>query len=208
MRIRTLTLALAVLALTAGRGEAWEKGVRAGLDLATFRGDFSELLDLKGKFGFTGGAFVAFPVSRMVAIQPEALFVMKGAKTVVEGTDPSGNPTGAEDIFWDLSYLEIPVLLRVSPIPEAAMQPRLFLGPNFGISLGGRFHSNFGSEDITDLKAVDVGATGGVGVRTALGGRGVTADLRYTTGFGDLFDVDGNIAPINSVFSLTVGVEF
>jgi len=58
-------------------------------------------------------------------------------------------PTAIEDV--DISTdpdlearygLEIPVLLRVSPIPEAAMQPRLFLGPNFGISLGGRFHSN------------------------------------------------------------------
>ena len=207
MRFRTVVLALAVVASTASRGEAWEKGVRMGLDLSTFRGEFGRLVGVQNKLGFTGGGFAAFPVNRIVAIQPEAMFVMKGAKTEIETTDFAGNPTGRESIFWDLRYVEIPVLVRINPMPDARLQPRLLLGPSLGFSLGGRFKSSFGGDDIQGMRAVDLGAAAGIGVRTAVAGRGVTADLRYTTGFRDLFDVQGNADAINSVFSVTFGVE-
>ena len=92
-------------------------------------------------------------------------------------------------------------------MPDATLQPRLFLGPSLGISLGGTFHDSYFRRDLTDVKAVDLGVTCGVGLRTVFAGRGVSADLRYTTGFGDLFDVEGNFDLINSVFSLTLGVE-
>ncbi len=207
MRFRTMMLALALLASTASRGEAWEKGVRMGLDLSTFRGPFGDLIGLKSKLGVTGGGFTAFPVNRIVAIQPEAMFVMKGAKTEIEVVDFAGNPTGRESIFWDLRYLEVPVLVRITPMPNASLQPRLFLGPSLGFSLGGRFKSDFGSDDIQGMRAVDGGVTGGIGVRGAVARRGVIADLRYTTGFRDLFDVQGNSDAINSVFALTFGVE-
>lgn len=207
MRFRTLILALAVVALTASRGEAWEKGVRMGLDLSTIRGEFGQRVGTQNKLGFTGGGFAAFPVNRIVAIQPEAMFAMKGAKTEIETVDYAGIPTGKESVFWDLRYVEVPVLVRVSPMPDASLQPRLFLGPTLGFSLGGRFTSGFGSDDLQGMRALDAGAAAGIGVRGAVGGRGVTADLRYTTGFRDLFDVQGNADAINSVFSLTFGVE-
>jgi hypothetical protein len=102
-----------------------EKGVKAGVNLASFRGEFADLADAKIRTGFVGGAFVAFGFAPDLAVQVEALFSQKGAKFESVGMDEEGNPTGQTyDTFVKVNYLEVPVLLRGTLLRGAPVQPR------------------------------------------------------------------------------------
>ena len=203
--------ALALLAPAAAGAVSIEKGVKAGVNLASFRGDFADIADPDLKAGFVGGAFVAFGFAPDLAIQVEGLFSMKGAKLPWVRVDLEGNPVRPDESSVSLSYLEVPVLLRGTLLRTAAVQPMYYLGPTLGISLGGRVESDesgLPSGNLTDLKALDVGFALGAGAGFTLGGRRVLTELRYTTGFGDIYDVKDNAESINSVFSLTAGLAF
>jgi hypothetical protein len=201
--------ALALLAPAAAGAVSIEKGVKAGVNLASFRGDFADIADPNLKAGFVGGAFVAFGFAPDLAIQVEGLFSMKGAKLPWVRVDLEGNPVHESSV--SLSYLEVPVLLRGTLLRTAAVQPMYYLGPTIGISLGGTFTSDSPAvldQDLTDLKALDFGFALGAGAGFKLGGRRVLTELRYTTGFGDIYDLEGNLESINQVFSLTAGLAF
>jgi hypothetical protein len=203
-------LALVLLSPVTAPAAPVTYGVKAGINFADFRGEFADLADTKVKMGFVGGAFAVYPFAPDLAVQIEALFSMKGAKSVSQGTDESGNPTRKFDDFWSLRYLEVPVLLRGTLLPHAAVQPLYTLGPTLGFSLGGRFETKSPSlsVDLPHVKPVDFGVAIGAGAGFRLGGRRVVTELRYTTGLSDLYDLADNAESINSVFSLTAGVAF
>lgn len=210
MKIRKLLalLALAGLLLAPSRAASFEKGIRAGVDLASLGGDFGEMVGLDPKAGFTGGGFVAFPLHPVVALQVEALYTMKGAKATAMHTDDAGNLSDPFTTYFDYHYLDVPILLRLSPWPGWRIRPMVFVGPDFGVSLGGRIHGGGFAQTLHDFKAVDAGWSGGVGLRWPMAGVTALGDLRYTRGFADLWDIRGNLESVNSVFSLTVGVEW
>jgi hypothetical protein len=204
-------LALALLLPAAAGAVGIEKGLKAGVNFTNFRGEFADLADTKMKLGFVGGPFVAFRFAPDLAVQVEGLFSMKGAKSVSERTDESGNALGEFTSSWNLNYLEVPVLLRGTLLRTAPVQPMYYLGPTFGIRLGGTFQPDASrslEQDLTDLKAVDLGFAIGAGVGFGLGGHRVLTELRYTTGFSDVYDLKDNAESLNSVFSLTAGLAF
>jgi len=210
-RIVATLFVLALFAPAAAGAVSIEKGVKAGVNLASFHGEFADIADPKVKAGFVGGAFVAFGFAPDLAIQVEGLFSMKGAKLTSERTDNAGNSLGEFDTFVNLTYLEVPVLLRGTLLRTAAVQPMYYLGPTIGISLGGKAQSDApGSRDydLEELKAVDFGLALGAGAGFKVGGRKVLTELRYTMGLGDIYDLEGNLESINDVFSLTVGFAF
>jgi hypothetical protein len=134
---------------------------------------------------------------------------MKGAKTTSQRTDVEGNPLGEFDSFWNLRYLEVPVLLRGTLLRGAAVQPMWYLGPTIGISLGGTFTSDLAHDvDLTDLKPLDLGVAIGAGAGFRTGGHRVLTELRYATGLTDLYDIKNNAESVNQVVSVTVGVAF
>lgn len=210
-RIVTAFFALALLAPVAAGAVSLEKGVKAGVNLSSFHGAFADIADPKLKTGFVGGPFVALGFAPDLAIQVEALFSMKGARFSSERTDAEGNLLGRFDTFVHLSYLEVPVLLRGTLLRHAPVQPMYYLGPAIGFSLGGRMESDASglpSQDLKDLKAVDIGLALGAGAGFKLGGQKILTELRYTTGFSDIYDITGNAESINHVFSLTAGLAF
>jgi hypothetical protein len=90
------------------------------LNLANTNGE-----DVDYKAGLNLGAFVSIPAGSMLAIQPEAFFSQKGEK--FEGDKASYN------------YLEIPVLLKLSPsLPGDFVRPIFFAGPSAGILLSAK----------------------------------------------------------------------
>ena len=211
-RSRAVLLALALLAPAAAHAVSIEKGVKAGVNLSGFRGTFADLADTKTKAGFVGGAFVAFGFAPDLVIQVEGLYCMKGVKLVSERTDDSGNVLGTFDTFEDLRYLEVPVLLRGTLLRTSPVQPMYYLGPTIGFSLGGKLRRDEPgpvSVDLEHLKTVDLGLALGVGAGFRLGGRKVLTEVRYTTGFADIYDVAGALYDsINQEFSLTAGLAF
>jgi hypothetical protein len=207
----SLALALTLLVPAAAGAVGLEKGVKAGVNLSNFRGAFAELADTKTKMGFTGGAFVAFGFAPDLAIQVEGLYSMKGAKIVSQRVDDAGNVRGTFDTFVKLSYLEVPVLLRGTLLRGSPVQPMYYLGPTVGFCLGGRQTldgSDAVSVELGDLKAVDLGLALGAGVGIKVGGRRLLTELRYNTGFADVYDIANNLESINQGFALTAGLAF
>ena len=210
---RNAVVALLVLILlvpAAAGAVSIEKGLKAGVNRAGFRGGFADRADTQNKLGFVGGPFVAFGLAPDLAVQVEALFSMKGAKTTGERTDEEGHVLGEFTGFWNLNYLEVPILLRGTLLRTAAVQPMWYIGPTLGLSYGGTFTVDVGAaeRDLIDLKTVDFGVAIGGGAGFKAGGRRILVELRYTSGFTDIYDIEDNAESINDVFSLTVGIAF
>ena len=215
MRNRSLCFSAIVAILALGlhaeaRAGAWEAGVKTGLNLASFRGDYADLVGTKTKLGFVGGGYAAYRLGPAVALQAELLYSMKGAKVTSTWIDFTGNPTGTIKGFWVLDYLEVPLLARVSFAQGSMVRPELIAGPALGFKLRARFEPGApgtGTRDLDNVRAVDVGAALGAGASIGRGPLRLLLEARYTTGFSDLYDLSGNLESINQAFSFMVGVS-
>jgi hypothetical protein len=172
-RCSTLTgLALAAIALTATSASAQKKteaGFLGGASFSTLTGTDSDVSP-KSSTGFGGGFFVTIPVAKSVSIEPEILYINKGA-----GFED-------EEFTLNLNYVEIPVLLRYEFTPAGG--PFAYIGPYIGINV-----KCDTSVDTVSVPCKDdgvetnttFGGTVGVGYRKAAWG----FDIRYDYGFTD-----------------------
>ncbi len=173
-------------------------GIQGGVNLANLVGEDADLLgqgvNRKALLGFAGGAFAQFALGPMVAIQPEAVFSMQGAKF--------SHPT--EEASLKINFIQIPLLVQLRFGAEDSPKPMIFAGPQFGLLMGCKFAFNGQSEDCKDdLKSTDVGLVLGAGVSLPMG---LTIDGRYNLGLTKIFDDDPNPADItHSVISVRVG---
>jgi opacity protein-like surface antigen len=157
-------------------------GIKAGLNLANISEDWSddwEGVEKKMKTGFSVGGFITYSINEMFAIQPEALYTMKGAKW--EWADE-----GWQD-EEKLAYLEIPVLAKFTIPTQGNIAPNLFVGPALGILLSAKYYEEWDSEseerDIKDdMKSTDFGLAFGAGVEIGMPHSAITIDGRYTLG--------------------------
>ena len=166
-------------------------GVKAGINLTRYVGDRTD--DAKNLVGFQGGFSYTMPLTTdgFFAIQPELLYVQKGAKV----------PQNGREVTSRLHYLDLPVLARVK-----AGGLLLEAGPQFGYLLS---HSGGYTADApaAGYRRVDVGYVAGVGY--AVSSR-YTLELRYNGGLSRLFSsLQGGLAnPRNSGFQLNLGYLF
>ncbi|MCX6831879.1 MAG: porin family protein [candidate division Zixibacteria bacterium] len=188
------------------------KGIKAGVNLAKLTG--SNVKDAKMLLGIVGGAFVEYSVSPMFAIQPELLYSMEGMKQkdiVEEGITVTPK--------WTLSYLQIPVFLKVKPQASGNIKPTIFAGPFFGIlmsakatasaSLGGQ--SADVSVDVKDFfESTNIGVAFGVGAACKLTKGEITFDARYALGLSKIDKAEEGTTPNakTATFSFLVGYGF
>jgi hypothetical protein len=162
------------------------KGIKAGVTLGNLSGSDADMLGDSKKMliGFGGGAFVTYGFTPMFAIQPEVLYIMKGAKY----------ETGAATDKIKFSYIEIPVLLKVMPQMQGNVKPNFFAGPFVGILMSAKDKAE-GWDDAADngdfdmkdqMKSTEFGLTIGAGVDFAVGKGKVTFDGRYDLGLSKL----------------------
>ncbi len=194
--------ALAVALLLPQSAAAGVKfGIKAGGNVANVNGDFaSNVREWKSRIGFCGGIFFELNFGRVLTIQPEALYTMKGAEATIE----EGAITGTGKLRFD--YLEIPVLLKLR-LPTGAIHPFIFAGPAFGFDLKATFKDiTGGSTDVSGGNKVDYSAVFGAGLQ--LGGA-IHADVRYTMGLEKLkIPALDTIDLKNGVLSATLGLAF
>jgi hypothetical protein len=202
-----VVVATAMLGLPPAHAAAARVGTKGGVDFATFRGDFDELVGFDTRTCAAIGGFVMFDFGAPVALQVEAMYMQKGAKTEVQDTGPSGNPIRTFEWRYELDYLEVPVLARIGLGSAGPVRPYVIAGPSFGFALGGHVESERGSLDLPDMKALDFGVAGGLGAEAVAGPYRVGLEGRYATGVSDLYDIGGNLESINSVFSILVFVS-
>ncbi len=180
-------------------------GIKLGGNMAKVTGADAQDIEgtLKSKVGFTGGIFLAFHLGRVVTIQWEALYTMKGAS--FEYTDLEDTYT--EKLYGN--YIEIPLLLKIT-IPTPVIQPFVFAGPSVGFKLSEKIQIN--GEDIPLeeklLKNNDYGAIFGAGLNL---GRNFMLDVRYSLGLQKVIDTIEGETPVdvkNGVWSATIGIAF
>ena len=189
------------------------KGLKLGFGIAKINTDDKELDDfLDSRSGFSGGAFLTYSFTRQFAVQPEILFVSKGAE---------------KDLFivsahWNIDYLEVPVLLKFNIAPDRPVRPNLFVGPAVSVLLSSKLHVINEEYDVKDgMKTMDVGLVFGGGIDF----KRVTFDLRYTLGLvntvdaarvngltgaepSDSYYLEGDPSVKNTNISFMVGVRF
>ncbi len=194
-----VVLAALVLPYQAAAGVKF--GIKAGANVANVNGDFaSNVSDWKTRVGFCGGAFLELNFGRILTIQPEVLYTMKGAKATIE----EGALTGTGKLRFD--YVEIPILLKVR-IPTGPVHPFVFAGPAIGFILTTTFKDITGtSTDIEGAEHVDYSAVMGAGLQL---GNSLHLDARYTLGLRKLeVPPIGTIDLKNGVLSATLGLAF
>jgi hypothetical protein len=177
-------------------------GIKAGGNMAKLTGADTQDIDgiLKNRIGFIGGIFLAFNFGKVVTIQTEVLYTMKGAS--FEYTDV--DETVIEKLYGD--YIEIPLLLKIK-IPLPVIQPFVFAGPSVGFKLSEK-HEQGGVplEDVL-FKNNDYGAILGAGLNL---GRNFMLDVRYSMGLQKLID-DPDFSELdikNGVWAATIGIAF
>ncbi|HVP39809.1 MAG TPA: porin family protein [Candidatus Saccharimonadales bacterium] len=228
------TLALAALGLFAGeslaaRGEA---GVLGGMNMATLGGDadqFGEVLrasvsesagndwslETGRRLTVGGGGYVAFEVARGVFVQAELDYMPRGIKYSMAGT-VEGYPT-TMDVRMKLDYLELPLLVRVSPVSEGSLRPMLLAGPVAGLKVSSKLGVSASaggatqevSQDMSGgLKSTYLGMIFGAGVEFPAGER-TTLMLqgRYTLGLTNVLD-DPNFNMKVGDFHILAGIGF
>lgn len=140
------------------------------------------------------------PLVGAVELEPEAMITRKGARMV----DSYGDPA-----TLSITYLELPLLVRVAPGASGRYRPYGFAGPFFGLRMSASLDAYGDSGDFTE-------STRGSEFGVALGG-GVDAgrwlvEGRFTQGFTS-FATDEATAPgepsaPNRVFAILAGIRF
>ena len=131
------------------------KGLKLGVDMAKIHTSIDALNEYLGtKTGFTGGAFLTYNISRRFALQPEVLYVTKGAKKGIF----------IFNVSWNLNYIEIPVLLKYGFATNGRTKPNLFVGPALGILTSANVSFIGTSYDVKSaMKTTDIGLVFGGG---------------------------------------------
>lgn len=188
LKVAVIGLFAATLVLPQAAAAGVKFGLKGGANIANVNGSFSDSLsDWKSTVGFCGGIFLELNLGRVLTIQPEVLYTMKGADT------------GDGKLKFD--YIEIPVLLKIR-IPMGSVHPFIFAGPAFGWNL----KAAIAGFKIEDMPTSDYSAVFGAGLQ--LGGS-IHIDARYTMGLQKLEVPDLETIDLkNGVLSATIGLAF
>ena len=187
----TLTLAAGVVSFSHAQGI--KVGLKGGINLANTVGDDAK--DSGLKVGALAGIALNLGINDMISIQPEVLYSVKG------------DQEDDRDFKLNLSYIDVPVLLRVDA-------EGLFfeVGPQLGILASAKAKDKNNSRYLKDsYKTVDFGYVAGVGYQID---GGFNFGLRYNGGITNapkefVFLGTRSQAKIrNSAFQFYVGYMF
>ena len=160
------------------------KGLKFGLNMAKVTGDSASMgtVDATFKPGFAFGGFLGFNLSPAVTIQPEVMYVMKGAKY----------EEGDMELQFKVNYLEVPVLLKYNFTTSGSISPALFVGPAVAFKIGAKAKisdQTYSEEvDLENIKSTDFGLIIGAGFDFAAENYNIVFDVRYTVGMSGLAD--------------------
>lgn len=202
-----LALLLAVAAAPAAHAGA-SFGVKAGIGLTQVN---AEAFDADSRTGFAGGVYGAFDLSPNIALQPELLWVRKGAKLFSTNVTIGGLTFGRVGTTFDVDYLEVPVLLRFSAPSTGPLDLRLLAGPvasmkiNEQLSATGLVSYTLPSDQ---LKSADFGVAVGGAAAVKNGNLKLVAEARYTFGLTNVSDLPFGGDVKNGAFYGLVGLEF
>jgi hypothetical protein len=199
--ILVITAIVGLAAIPQPAAASVQFGIKVGGNMAKPTGADADdpLATLKSRVGFTGGIFLAFNFGRVLTIQPEIVYTMKGASFVA-----------LDDSYTDklyADYIEIPLLLKLR-IPLPVIQPFVFAGPSVGFKLSDKLERDGVPLTEVVFKNNDFGAIFGAGVNL---GRNFMIDVRYSLGLQKVINtIEGEVDPDykNGVWAATIGIAF
>jgi hypothetical protein len=176
------------------------KGIKAGLNLASFNGTGADAIKATTKTGFCVGGFLQFGLSKEAFLQPEVLYVSKGADGSIAG----------ESGTVSVDYLEIPVLIKYKVNPQEKTSFNLFAGPALAFKMSAKISGGGYSQDVSsDVNSTDFSLVFGAGADFGLDNGSITIDARYDLG---LSNAPKSSAPVTDVknggIMLMVGYMF
>jgi hypothetical protein len=176
---------------------------KGGVVLSNFKDTGS---GIEGRTGFVGGLGFSIPVTadNFFAIQPELLYIQKGAKF-----NSNLSTTRVGDTY--INYFELPVLAKINFGGESF---RLYVngGPSVSYALFGRTNNTdieFGDgADVSFNNRIDLGLQFGGGIGFKAGPGDILLDARYGLGMSNLLDepiagTDNELQ--NRVYAFTIG---
>ena len=175
-----IVLAIAIQPIFA-QDDAMQFGVKAGLNLANISFDPEPegvSFDAATKFGL--GGIMLYPLSEVLDLQVEAMYLFKGSKVDVFGD--------VIVVEFNFTYLSVPVMGRYN-LGSGDTSPYIVVGPEFGFLLSAKVKVDDEEEDIKDTtKSIDLGLNIGAGVSMDMGTMPVFAEVRYSLGLSDIKD--------------------
>lgn len=194
-------LALLLSGTAAAQSRQVAVGVKGGVGWFTLSG--APDISIKSKIGAAVGGFLTIGVTDVFAIQPELLWVQKGAKA----TDSSGGGTSSGS--FEIDYVELPLLGRFIARPRGSVRPYVMVGPVVGYRASAKVTSTSGgrteASDFKDeTKDTDVGVVFGAGLKAGL----FVVEARYTLGLTDIakHPSEGSDKIKNKGFLVLVGI--
>ena len=184
--MKNLRLAAIIMAFTAlpVQGQLEFSG---GMNLSELNGALggAGLQDAANRAGMIFGFDVILPMGGM-GLGLGADWSQKGVEDII--TDPATSQQVLRQI--DLSYIQIPLHVRVPVVSAGPTTLHLVLGPTFGFRTGCDVTEGTAAIEKCgqlangpSLKKTDIGGTAGIGLSFALGGIVYAGfDVRYTTG--------------------------
>lgn len=218
-----LIAALLAIGFSDSQAQDTRFGLKGGLSFYQVGGELSvsfmgfsetETFDSGTRMGFHGGIFMEKPINEYLSIQPEINFIQKGGS---ESDSDEFVDFSDEDVT--LSYIDVPLLLKVNIPLDGNISPFLTAGGYVGYLLDAKAEFGGTTEDISDeVKDISYGLLFGVGANFG----NFFIEARYDYGLSNVFDDDlfddelnGDFDDINfdfkvrnSGFSIAVGIMF
>ena len=149
------------------------------------------------------GAFLQVPISDLVSIQPEVLYLQKGASETEQGVD----------VTIAIDYVEIPVFLRINVPVEGTVAPYFLVGPALGFKAGCELRGEEGGVEVkldcdeaeAEIKSLDLGGVVGAGLSFAAGPGNVHIGARYNLGLTRLDDSGDDEDVTSRAFAFLAG---
>ncbi|RKZ30401.1 hypothetical protein DRQ36_05655 [bacterium] len=152
-KLTVVAMLMAIIVMTSLAEVEIHLGAKAGVNMANVAGEDVENNSMK--IAFNVGAMADISLNSLLAIHPEILYSMKGCKF---------DNSGIESVI-SLDYVEIPVLLKVTPMKGESFMLGVYAGPYMGIKIAEKLTID-GDEYETEedsYKSTDFGLTFGVG---------------------------------------------
>ena len=201
-------MALALVTASSFAQSPLKIGLKGGITMANVTGD--DTGGAESRSGIAGGVFTNLKLPGGFSIQPELLYVQKGAE--VSASDSLVSAT----VTLQTNYIEISILLKYSFATKGSIAPCVFAGPAFSSSKGSKTKvegsilgiAASGEVDNFNEASSDLSFVIGGGADFSLGRSKLTLEVRYTAGTKNMWeDVNvGNLPDNEMVYADTEGM--
>lgn len=186
--------AAAVLIFSFANAQEVKFGAKVGMNIANQKFEGSGVtLTANSIVGVQVGGFGEVKVNDKFAIQPEVLFSTEGSELKSEG----------EEVTFNLSYINVPVMVKFYPAPKFNIQA----GPQVGLLVAAKGKYQGVKEDIKDgYKTANFGLNLGAAYEFT---KKCFVDARYNFGLSNIMDnTEEGVKNKGAVLSFAVGYKF